>query len=104
MLTTLSFNLFVDNIRKNHGLSAIFFQGATRLELPPSVSITRNPRKRVTTTITPASGAIIDRTDREALDRLTREFLDVQGDYSSGECFLWRCTVRSTYVETHKQA
>ena len=62
-------------------------QGATRLELPPSVSITRNPR-RVTTTITPATGKIIDRTDREALDRLTREFLDVQGDYSSGECDL----------------
>ena len=55
-----------------------------RLELPPSVSITRNPR-RVTTTITPATGKIIDRTNREELDRLTREFLDVQGDYSGGK-------------------
>ena len=78
-------------------------QGATRLELPPSVSITRNPRKRVTTTITPASGAIIDRTDREALDRLTREFLDVQGDYSSGE-LLFKAMCESTYAETHNQA
>ncbi len=60
-------------------------QQRVKLGLPPSVSITRNPRP-VTATITPAGNFFqASSVDREELDRRTREFLDAQNDPTPGE-------------------
>jgi hypothetical protein len=70
-----------------------------KLDLPPSVSITRNPRP-VTATITPAGNFRQAKVDREDLDRRTREFLDAQNDPAPGMKYFFLSIVKITEIST----